>query len=256
MRMFARARLACAKFACLAGAGALAACSPASEAQVQHDARNDAAPAAAQDDAFVQRAPDNCLLLVWQDQDERDEQFDLANDHADGGAISCATGTSASQFDRALGAIRTAARSEDKAAILNEVGLPLLYIDAMGERRELTRSDDVDATFAEVFDQDVLALLREVDLDALTVVPDQGAFVELGSVWLVVNRSGGRPRIVTVNKQALGEAAVAVRDEAQAGGGEEASARQSDRGAQPEPRMNDAPATVQDAAAKPYRDPN
>ena len=48
------------------------------------------------------------------------------------------------------------------------------------------------------------ALLREVDLDALTVVPEQGAFVELGSVWLVVNRNGGRPRIVTVNKQAQG----------------------------------------------------
>ena len=63
----------------------------------------------------------------------------------------------------------------------------------------------------------MLALLREVDLDALTVVPDQGAFVELGSVWLVVDRKGGRPRIVTVNKQALGEAASAVRAEAQSG---------------------------------------
>ena len=244
MRMSARARLAG-----LIGAGALAACSPASEAQIQNDAQGEQA-VAAQDDVFVQREPDNCLLLVWQDQDERDEQFDLANDRADGGAISCATGTSASQFDQALAAIRAAARSEDKAAILREVGLPLLYIGADGERRELTQAADVDATFAEVFDEDVLALLREVDLDALTVVPEQGAFVELGSVWLVVNRNGGRPRIVTVNKQALGEAAVAVRDEAEAGGGEEAPARQEEHG------MNEKPATVQDAAATPYRDPN
>ncbi|MBB3035271.1 hypothetical protein [Alteriqipengyuania lutimaris] len=244
-----------ARLACLACAGTLAACSPASEAQVQTQAENDPAPAA-QDDVFVQQTPDNCLLLVWQEQETRDEQFDLANDHADGGAISCATGTSASQFDQALAAIRAAARSQNKAAILEEVGLPLLYIDAAGERRELTRSDDVDATFAEVFDDDVLALLREVDLDALTVVPEQGAFVELGSVWLVVDRSGGRPRIVTVNKQALGEAAMAVRDEAEAGGGETAPARRSRRDAEPQRDMNAAPATVQDAAATPYRDPN
>ena len=71
----------------------------------------------------------------------------------------------------------------------------------------------------------MLALLRDVDLDALTVVPDQGAFVRLGSVWLVVDRSGGRPRIVTVNKQALGEAADAVRAKAEAGEGTRAPQR-------------------------------
>ena len=183
---------------------------------------------AASEEAGLTRTPENCLLLVWQDQEARNERFDVENDVADGGAISCATGTSASQFDSALRAIRAAARSEDKAAILNEVGLPLLYIDDEGNRRELTDPDDVDATFSEVFDADVLALLRDVDLDALTVVPDQGAFVKLGSVWLVVDRGGGRPRIVTVNKQALGEAADAVREQAQAGGGTEAPARASE----------------------------
>ena len=84
--------------------------------------------------------------------------------------------------------------------------MPLLYIDDEGNRRELTDPGDVDARFSEVFDQDVLALLRRIDLDGLTVVPDQGAFLELGSIWLVVDRKGGRPRIVTINKQALGEA--------------------------------------------------
>ena len=72
------------------------------------------------------------------------------------------------------------------------------------------------------------ALLREVDLDALTVVPDQGAFVELGSVWLVVDRNGGRPRIVTVNRQALDEAARAMRAQAEAGRGTEAPAKSSE----------------------------
>ena len=47
-------------------------------------------------------ASDNCLLVVWQDQKTRDEQFDLAHDSATGGAISCATGTSASQFANAF----------------------------------------------------------------------------------------------------------------------------------------------------------
>ena len=193
---------------------ALGACSPSQDDK-------SAPPVADPERDVLAQKPDNCLLLVWQEQESRDEQFDLENDIADGGAISCATGTTPSQFDDALADLRTAARSRDRAAILKEVGLPLLYIDAQGNRRELTDPDDVDATFAEVFDDDVLALLREVDLDALTVVPDQGAFVELGSVWLVVDRDGGRPRIVTVNKQALGEAVQAVRDKAKAGAGEE-----------------------------------
>ena len=197
------------------GITALSACSPA---QPQSDER--AAAQVPQPPSPLETGPtpasDNCLLVVWQDQKTRDEQFDLAHDSASGGAISCATGTSASQFANAFTAIRNAARAQDKAAILNEVGLPLLYIDANGKRRKLTASDDVDAAFSEVFDDNVLALLRNVDLDALTVVPDQGAFVRLGSVWLVVDRSGGRPRIVTVNKQALGEAADAVRAKAEA----------------------------------------
>lgn len=232
MRMSARARLALLLVGC-----ALGACSPSVESAAADapdtTAHNSASGSAKGEDAALSPSPaapgpDNCLLVVWQDQDTRDESFDLAHDSADGGAISCATGTSASQFASALAAIRTAARANDKAAILREVGLPLLYIDAEGDRRELTRPDDIDGTFAEVFDEDVLALLREVDLDALTVVPDQGAFVELGSVWLVVDRNGGRPRIVTVNRQALDEAARAMRAQAEAGRGTEAPAKSSE----------------------------
>jgi len=215
------------------GVGALAACSPTQpegeeRALAQPPADKPVAEQPSPQSNALARTQDNCLLVVWQDQDARDERFDLAHDRASGGAISCATGTSASQFANAFTAIRSAARAQDKAAILNEVGLPLLYIDAEGNRRELTASDDVDAAFSEVFDDNVLALLRNLDLDALTVVPDEGAFVQLGSVWLVVDRKGGRPRIVTVNKQALGEAAAAARRQAEAGGGTEAPAKSSE----------------------------
>lgn len=230
MRMSARVNVTAGS--ALAAALALAACSPSGDPAPGDTGEPIAdAPAATSSqsnprtDTAVVAAPDNCLLLVWQDQTTRDEQFDLANDRADGGAISCATGTSASQFANALAAIRSAAQARDKAAILNEIGLPLLYIDGEGQRRELTDPDSVDAVFSEVFDDNVLDVLSNVDLDALTVVPDEGAFVKLGSVWLVVNRNGGRPRIVTVNKQALGEAVEAVRDQAQAGGGQDAPAR-------------------------------
>ena len=41
------------------------------------------------------------------------------------------------------------------AAILDEIGLPLLYIDAEGNRRELTAPGDVDETFSEVFDESI-----------------------------------------------------------------------------------------------------
>jgi len=49
------------------------------------------------------------------------------------------------------------------------------------------------------------------------VVAGRGAPVELGAVWLVVDRKGGRPRIATVNRQALDEAAAAARRAAEDG---------------------------------------
>ena len=95
------------------GIAALSACSPA---QPQSDER--AAARVPQPPSPLETAPtpasDNCLLVVWQDQKTRDEQFDLAHDSATGGAISCATGTSASQFANAFTAIRSAARAQDR----------------------------------------------------------------------------------------------------------------------------------------------
>ena len=129
-------------------------------------------------DAMAEK-PDDCLLMVWSNQQSRDIEFDRANDLVDGGAISCATNTSASQFQAAIDALRAAARSGDKARMLEQLGLPLLYIDGDGEQVEL------------------------------------GGFFELGSIWLVVDKAGGRPRLVTVNRQALDEAAGAARRKAQ-----------------------------------------
>lgn len=158
-------------------------------------------------------------MLVWQQQDQPNEQFDRDHDRADGGAISCATGTSASQFEAALAAIRKAAATGDKASLLAELGIPLLYIDAAGNRHELRQDELADDLFDEVFSPEVLALLRQVRLEDLTVIPDEGAFVKLGAIWLVVDSLGGRPRIITVNRQALGEAAAAAQRAAEQGKG-------------------------------------
>lgn len=156
-------------------------------------------------------ASSDCLVLAWQEQQVPDRAFDQAHDLAEGGAISCATGTTASQFEAALAAIRAAAQSGDKSRLLQELGIPLLYIDAQGNRRELQRPEMVEAVFDEVFTPDAIAVLGRVKLEDLSVVAGQGAFVELGGIWLVVDRAGGRPRIATVNQQALGEAAEAAR---------------------------------------------
>lgn len=159
-------------------------------------------------------ANEECLVLVWDRQQDRDEAYDRANDEVEGGAISCVTGSSASQFRAAIAALQDAARSGDRKRMLQELGLPLLYIDAQGNQRELTSPAMVEAAFDEVFDPAMLEALGRMDLKQMTVVPDQGAFFELGSLWLVVPEPGARPRLMTVNRQALSEAAAAVRRQA------------------------------------------
>ena len=49
---------------------------------------------------------ENCLLMVWSEQDDPDVEFDRAHDAVKGGAISCATGASPSQFEAAISALR------------------------------------------------------------------------------------------------------------------------------------------------------
>lgn len=158
---------------------------------------------------------EDCLLVVWETQDERDIAFDRAHDKAEGGAISCATGTSPSQFEKVIASVRNAAHSGDKTRMLREVNIPLIYIDHDGERRALDKPATVDAVFDEVFDGATMSMLQRIDLSQMTVVPEQkGGFFELGSLWLVVDRPGARPRIVTVNRQAIMEAAEAARTKA------------------------------------------
>ena len=158
--------------------------------------------------------PEDCLLMVWSNQQSRDIEFDRTNDLVDGGAISCATNTSASQFQAAIDALRAAARSGDKARMLEQLGLPLLYIDGDGEQVELD-DDRIDALYDEVFDARLIGAIERLDLSRMTVVPERGGFFELGSIWLVVDKMGARPRLVTVNRQALDEAAGAARRKAQ-----------------------------------------
>ena len=164
-------------------------------------------------------AAENCLLLIWSDQEEPDVEYDRANDRAKGGAISCATGTSASQFRAAIETLRDTAKRGDRAGLLREIGFPMLYIDGEGNRRELTERQ-IDAAFDEVFDARVLDALGRLDMSDITVRNDQGAFFQLGTLWLVVDRQGGRPRLVTVNRQALDEAVRTARQQAESGIGE------------------------------------
>lgn len=169
----------------------------------------------------AQASPDpgeNCLLMAWSEQADPDIEFDRANDVVKGGAISCATGATPSQFEAAISALRDAARSGNKARILEQVGIPLLYITSQGERRELSE-DQVEELFDQVFDDNMLDLLQGLDLSQMTVEQDQGGFFELGSLWLVVDEDG-QPRVMTVNRQALGEAALAARDQAEQGQGQ------------------------------------
>ena len=162
-------------------------------------------------------AAQDCLLVIWDQQDAPRKDFDLANDNVEGGAISCATGTSASEFEEALETIRAAAAANDRAALVRELGIPLLYIDSAGERRDILEDELVETGFDEIFSPEMLALMQDLQLEDMTVVPDQGAFFELGSIWLVADRPGGRPRLVTVNRQALDESAMAALAAAETG---------------------------------------
>jgi hypothetical protein len=155
--------------------------------------------------------------MVWSEEVEPDIEFDRANDVVKGGAISCTTGASPSRFEAAIGALREAARSGNKARILEQLGVPLLYIDEKGERQDLAE-EQVEALFDDIFDARMLDMLQRLDLSQMTVEKDQGAFFELGTLWLVVDESG-RPQVVTVNRQALVEAAEAARDQSDRGQG-------------------------------------
>ncbi|WFL76699.1 hypothetical protein P7228_11915 [Altererythrobacter arenosus] len=155
----------------------------------------------------LERAQDqDCLFLVWGAQELRDEAFDRANDLVEGGAISCATDTTPSQYRDAIASIRDAAAAGDRARMLQEVGIPLLHIDRNGARRELSDPAAIEAVFDEIFDPELLSMMGAIELSQLTVERESGGFFALGALWLRPDARGGRPRIVTINRQALSEA--------------------------------------------------
>lgn len=153
---------------------------------------------------------EDCLLVVWESQPDPDQAFDRTYDTVEGGAISCATGTSPHAYAKAIEAIRTAARSGDRAAMLENVGIPLLYLDGEGKRRELRDPDEIEAVFDEIFDRDMLRMMRDLDLQQMAVENQAGGYFGLGALWLVPEGPGQQPRIVTINRQALNEATAAV----------------------------------------------
>ncbi|MEB3414618.1 hypothetical protein VCJ71_00920 [Alteriqipengyuania sp. WL0013] len=192
---------------------ALAGCGLAEERAESQQADSKAAPVPKNDKreagtkTLLAKAGDaDCLLLIWEKQQNPDRDFDRRFDAATGGAISCATGTTASEFERAIADIRKAALSRDRKAMMEQVRLPLLYIDADGNRRELADASALDVLFNTVFDSEVLDALAEIDLQEMSVTAGQGGDFHLGSVWLAVEQEAGPPRIVTINHQALAEA--------------------------------------------------
>ncbi|APE28370.1 hypothetical protein [Aurantiacibacter gangjinensis] len=194
--------------ASMAGVAVLVACSPEPGMPVDSGGEMTSMEVSVPDVAAsaVAEAERDCLLVVWEQQDEPNRDFDRAHDMVEGGLISCATGTSASQFDSAIRAIREAADSDDPASMLSQMEIPLLYIDENGERQELADTELSQSAFAAVLTPEMREQLRNLDLEDMTVVPEQGGFFALGAIWLGTSEPGGRPRLLTINRQALAEA--------------------------------------------------
>ena len=188
-------------FVCVMGA-ALSACGPAMEETAEsfdmRDLRNTQLTVSG-----------DCLEEVWSQESAPDRRFDRAHDAVEGGSLSCAIGASPRQFDTVLLKLRDAAGRGDRKAVLALVNEPLLFIDAKGARRELPTRRDVEREQAAVLTPELLEGLKLVAIDKVTVVPDQGAFFDLGAMWMASRREGAPPVIVTVNLQALEEAQAA-----------------------------------------------
>lgn len=152
---------------------------------------------------------DECLVLLWDRQADPDRDFDRRFDKVPSGAISCATDTTPTEFEKAIDAIRGAALARDRKTMSAQVALPLLFIDAQGTRRELPDVGALDVMYERVFNDDVIRELSRIRLQDMGVTSGQGGDFRLGSIWLAVEEKAGRPRIVTINQQALAEAVAA-----------------------------------------------
>ncbi|RGP40951.1 hypothetical protein BPTFM16_01246 [Altererythrobacter insulae] len=151
----------------------------------------------------------DCLIAIWDTQSAPDKNFDREHDGIEGGTISCATDTSPSQFAGAIEAIRLAADSDDRKAMIDMIGIPLVYLDAEGNRREITANSDIERMYDDIFSRDLVATMSGLTMQDMAVKNRTGGYFELGAVWLAAPQKGARPRIVTINHQALSEAAAA-----------------------------------------------
>ena len=157
-------------------------------------------------------AATDCLEEIWAVRERADDfggdeerDFDRAHDAAAGGAISCATATSATQFVRTIEALRESATNRDRAAVLERAGIPLLFINSDGNREEIRDRVALEAAFDRIFTDRTLERMKTLDLEDLTVVPGKGGFFDLGAIWLVVPETGAEPKLVTLNDQASAE---------------------------------------------------
>ena len=158
-------------------------------------------PADVQDQALA-----SCLDRLWEDDaDDAVRIYDRQNDIIDGVSISCTMSTTATKLFDAMKAIRDAAQHRDRAAMLQAIGLPLLYIDDEGNAHQLKDQAAIEAAFEEVFTPGLIEVLTNLDPQDIKIRPDQGIFVELGTLWLVVPEGETQPRIVTIDLQALEE---------------------------------------------------
>ena len=158
-------------------------------------------PADVQDQALA-----SCLDRLWEDDaDDAVRIYDRQNDIIDGVSISCTMSTTATKLFDVMKAIRDAAQSRDRAVMLQAIGLPLLYIDAEGNPHQMKDQAAIEAAFDKVFTPGLIEVLTNLDPQDIKVRPDQGIFVELGALWLVVPEGETQPRIVTIDLQALEE---------------------------------------------------
>ena len=149
---------------------------------------------------------ERCLSLIWAAQGRQDNDFDRVNDTIVGGSIACNMGTSATAVSNGLKAIRAAALSADPRQMATVIRFPLQFIDAAGNRRTIPNEAQLRGQFETVFDRQVLRRLSRIGIQEMEIVGSEGAMFDLGGIWIAVAEQGGQPKLITINKQAIGEA--------------------------------------------------
>ena len=165
---------------------------------------------AAEDPVAVAPSPpaanERCLKLVWAASGTQDNPFDRENDAVDGGSIACDLQTSASAVTTSLDTIRAAAQSDDRDDLAKVVVYPLRFHDRLGKVRSISSASELAKSHDIVFDSYTRAHLARLTMADMHIIPGEGAFFELGGVWIAANANGAQPRIITLNQQALTEA--------------------------------------------------